>query len=97
MKIKWKDVPILSIEGNIVMSAPAGDWDSLLAKIEAMPPGKPITYQQAVAMAWQDLYDCVHGAPWRSPPAANDIAAFAASLGYKIILTGDEYEIEEEV
>ena len=101
--IRWKPIPAYNIDGLKTFHPPHGfamNAENHLQSILAMPAGKPISLQNATILFLERFFEiwdqCPATCPGMKPLNRFDdlgIVGYMKSLGYKIVLTGKEYEM----
>jgi len=99
MHVIFKDFVGLDAEGQeVVLSVARADESDLFHKIQEAPKQTPISFQEAMRLAWNHEQELSKRGEFK---AAVDfifkscLVTFWSGLGYHVELTGDEYTVSE--
>lgn len=98
MRVVWKRVIAYNLAGEKMSMSPLGpmnlNGDAVLDQIRAMITGEPISFEAAVALFFEDLYEAFEDPDMNSFEIEEiGLARWMGAKGFKIILTGKEFEI----
>jgi hypothetical protein len=99
MHVIFKDFVGLDAEGQeVVLSVARADESELLRKIQEAPRKTPISFQDAMRLAWKHEQELSKRGEFK---AAVDfifkscLVTFWSGLGFHVELTGNEYSVQE--
>jgi hypothetical protein len=103
-KVFWKPYPAVNLKGGHYMAEGPVPGNKFLLEIEQMPPGKPLTFQEAMNLMHAAYARAVFGSSFglvsdteKGLYIRYNFVEWLQSQGYQVILTGDEWCLVEDV